>query len=418
MMKKLILMLCMLLLLCSCVDGATKIGLDRLNWSQSFPAGENITLDGGFINGMQPGGDVRVYVIGPLVIALSPWFLPIDWGISGEGGDDYSVVQSALDYVESDGLSTTLSLHGRYFYIDQDLLMPNGILIQGNNATLKQDSTNSTVHDSLLRDKNPTEIKYRSVQIQNLKLDGIDKTYVNYCLNLSRVQYGTFIDVACDHAKNEGFRIRDDSWGNMFLNCHTYDNGGYGFHFMAGPNDKPNCCLIIGGRIMADDNGGIHIEAGTDIRVTKSSIESTGTAAYVLDNQSIFDGNYIEACTNGFYWGDGTHTVYGMTLINNHMYSVTNPAMAVANFAGSITMTGNTVDAVSIDTWMGTGTGNGAKQTIDWPATLLGHPFSVDCWPEEDASDIPIFSTVYSTRKLYITTTSGIDYRYIIRTGF
>ena len=34
-MKKLILMLCMLLLLCSCVDGATKIGLDRLNWSQS-----------------------------------------------------------------------------------------------------------------------------------------------------------------------------------------------------------------------------------------------------------------------------------------------------------------------------------------------------------------------------------------------
>jgi len=30
MMKKLILMLCMLLLLCSCVDAATKIGLDRI----------------------------------------------------------------------------------------------------------------------------------------------------------------------------------------------------------------------------------------------------------------------------------------------------------------------------------------------------------------------------------------------------
>lgn len=35
-MKKLILILALVLLLCSCVDGATKIGLDRLNWSQSI----------------------------------------------------------------------------------------------------------------------------------------------------------------------------------------------------------------------------------------------------------------------------------------------------------------------------------------------------------------------------------------------
>lgn len=51
MMKKLILMLCMLLLLCSCVDAATKIGLDRINWSHSVPVGENITLSGGYILG-------------------------------------------------------------------------------------------------------------------------------------------------------------------------------------------------------------------------------------------------------------------------------------------------------------------------------------------------------------------------------
>jgi len=35
-MKKLMLILCLGLLLCGCVDGATKIGLDRLNWSQSI----------------------------------------------------------------------------------------------------------------------------------------------------------------------------------------------------------------------------------------------------------------------------------------------------------------------------------------------------------------------------------------------
>ena len=45
-MKKLILILALALLLCSCVDGATKIGLDRLNWSQSLPSGEGIKFSG------------------------------------------------------------------------------------------------------------------------------------------------------------------------------------------------------------------------------------------------------------------------------------------------------------------------------------------------------------------------------------
>lgn len=46
-MKKLILILALALLLCSCVDGATKIGLDRLNWSQS--------VDGIIFSGTAPG---------------------------------------------------------------------------------------------------------------------------------------------------------------------------------------------------------------------------------------------------------------------------------------------------------------------------------------------------------------------------
>lgn len=414
-MKKLILIF-ISLILTTCIGSS--LNWEQINLSRPLPVGENITLDGGYIHGLQPSGDVHVYSFGPLIVALSPWFLPIDFGVSGEGGDEYTVLQSAFDYVESNGLSVAVSLHGRYFYIDRDLRIPNGILICGNNATIIQDSTNFTVHDSLMRDKNPDDVKYRSVQIQNLKLDGIDKTRINYCLNLSRVQYGTFIDVACDHAKNEGFRIRDDSWGNMFLNCHTYDNGGYGFHFMAGPNDKPNCCLIIGGRIMADDLGGIYIQDGTDIRVIKSSIESTGTAAYILDNQSIFDGNYIEACTNGFYWGDETHTIYGMTMINNHMYTVTNPTTAVNSLANSITMSGNTVDAISIDTLLGTGIGDGTLQTIGWPAQFVGHPFSVSCWYVESASDMPIFYTEYSTRNLYVNASNGLYYRYKITTGF
>ncbi|MFA5407451.1 MAG: right-handed parallel beta-helix repeat-containing protein [Bacilli bacterium] len=45
-MKKIILILCVILLLGGCVDGATKIGLDRLNWSQSLPSGEGVKFSG------------------------------------------------------------------------------------------------------------------------------------------------------------------------------------------------------------------------------------------------------------------------------------------------------------------------------------------------------------------------------------
>jgi len=96
-MKKLILMLCMLLLLCSCVDGATKIGLDRLNWSQSLPSGENITLDGGFINGM----------------STDMYISPMTFGTTGDGlTDDAEAIQNASDAAhalwETDGIMRTI----------------------------------------------------------------------------------------------------------------------------------------------------------------------------------------------------------------------------------------------------------------------------------------------------------------------
>jgi len=63
-MKKLILILCMLLLLCSCADAATKIGLDRLNWSQSLPVGANVTLNEGYLVDAKLGGSSPEVTVG------------------------------------------------------------------------------------------------------------------------------------------------------------------------------------------------------------------------------------------------------------------------------------------------------------------------------------------------------------------
>ena len=45
-MRKFILIFILFIFFISCVDGATKIGLDRLNWSQSLPSGEGIKFSG------------------------------------------------------------------------------------------------------------------------------------------------------------------------------------------------------------------------------------------------------------------------------------------------------------------------------------------------------------------------------------
>ena len=83
-MKKLILILALALLLCSCVDGATKIGLDRLNWSQSLPTG---VVNGAFTT--------IVKYEGPNVIAR--WHNGTSISIGYAGTDDHTVINAALN---------------------------------------------------------------------------------------------------------------------------------------------------------------------------------------------------------------------------------------------------------------------------------------------------------------------------------
>lgn len=382
--------------------------------------GENITLNGGEILGdYLPAGGVVVVSVDGVVSAVDHTGHLIRSGVAGT--DDTDVLQAGLNALNDTYFSfDTFGI----FYTDIPLRIPGRIHWSGHNSEIFADTSNSTVRDSFIRDDDATELKEynKTIVIRDLILDGIDKSgdgYVEYGINISRARHAVLENINVLHCDSDGFFVRDDSWMTMLTNCKTYDNGNYAVHFVAGPNDKPNGCSIIGGRFMADDGGGIYIEDGTDIRVAKSSIESTGTAAYILDNASIFDGNYIEACTNGFYWGAGGDTIYGLTLTNNHMYSVTNPTTSVSASAGTVYMVGNTVDGVSIDTFVGWSTGTGSVQSIDFPAALKGVPFDVRVWNIETGyTNNPKFFTDETWTCLNITADNGINYRYKVQTGF
>ena len=83
-MKKIILILALALLLCSCTtDATTKIGLDRLNWSQSLPTG--------VIN-----GDFTTIVKYEASDVVARWNNSTIISIGDAGTDDATIIESAL----------------------------------------------------------------------------------------------------------------------------------------------------------------------------------------------------------------------------------------------------------------------------------------------------------------------------------
>ena len=113
-MKKLILILALALLLCSCVDGATKIGLDRLNWSQTIPIGENITLDGGFVSGM----------------STDQYVIPETFGAVGnDATDDTTALQDWINYACANSLVALIPQ--KTYTFSSELHIPGGAVIRG-----------------------------------------------------------------------------------------------------------------------------------------------------------------------------------------------------------------------------------------------------------------------------------------------
>lgn len=98
-MKKLILILALALLLCSCVDGATKIGLDRLNWSQS--------IDGIKFSGTAPASTTGVLYNDSGTLKFNGTDVSL-----GGGGTYYATVGATddCDYI-TDGIADEVQLN-------------------------------------------------------------------------------------------------------------------------------------------------------------------------------------------------------------------------------------------------------------------------------------------------------------------
>lgn len=122
-MKKMVLTLCLLLLCCGYADAATKIDLDRLNWSQTIPAGENITLDGGFVTGM----------------STDQYVMPDTFGAVGDDvTDDTIALQNCIDYANANSL--VVLIPQKTYAFSSELHVPGGAVIRGSSDRRKTPS--------------------------------------------------------------------------------------------------------------------------------------------------------------------------------------------------------------------------------------------------------------------------------------
>lgn len=116
-MRKLIFTMVLTLLLCNCVDAATnatKIGMDRLNWAQPLPIGENITLNGGFVIGM----------------STDQYVIPDTFGAVGDDvTDDTIALQNCIDYANANSL--VVLIPQKTYAFSSELHVPGGAVIRG-----------------------------------------------------------------------------------------------------------------------------------------------------------------------------------------------------------------------------------------------------------------------------------------------
>lgn len=378
-------------------------------------SGGNITLDGGYLSG---AGNLAhgVIVIKDNETGITQAFK--NGELIGNGTDDFAICQIGLDAL--DQVNKTIDFYGYQFVGNIPLLIPDYCYMDGHGSQFIDDQDNDTVYDSIFTDKNASAIKdYHSRRISNVYVDGIDKASVNYCFNLSRTRYALIENCVAMHAIEDGFLIRDDSWGITIFNPYTYDNANRGIHFAAGPNDKPNAAVVLGGRLMADDNHAIFIEAGNSIRIQDTDINSCGVGIYALDDAFVADSLYLEAITYGFYLGDGSHTVEDAKIVNCIMYTVTNAYASVST--DDVKFSGNTRDGIPIDEFTADATGTGSAQTVNLTEAASGLIGVIaECsvfYTESGTGTVPSFYISQSPRMAYVKAANGQDWRIIVKTG-
>lgn len=323
-MKKIILLV-MLLIFVGYADAATKIGLDRLNWSQSLPSNESITMNNGSLENasfITFAGDAPTNTTGALYVndsnimfngaridqnILSDNVNIKDYGAIGDGvtndTEAFNAAVAECNDVWSDAIhsiSKTLYLPDGIYNLTPGATTPIACNIYGPGAVLRAHTT----ADSPL-------IQVGTTAYKNIELKALEGYYTPLT-----VEDGEAWTVA-DIFTGTGISLQGDSTGDAWImDCDIKINTIQGFKtgiYFDGPSNGAHIATnflkvntikwchtglsMIAQEYQVEDNLiDILYVTGCNVSVFVSSIASSGTP-YLCDN--IFNIYVIEAHRTG-----------------------------------------------------------------------------------------------------------------------
>ncbi|MDY0413018.1 hypothetical protein, partial [Methanothrix soehngenii] len=412
-MKKFILILALALLLCSCADAATKIGLDRLNWSQSLPVGANVTLNEGYLVDAKLGGSSPEVTVGAY-----KWCDFVTDGINDEVQWNLAIATGKrVHLVGNHVLEANVTIPGPSFYIYGDGPRKTVVTLKGNTKIILGRSDAQWMHGAfenleIKRNLNSTsktgtigidvqfgavfwgDMKYiRNCYIHgsyhNLLIGDVNESkgagslVVEKCTLGSdptdwandraiaqdmvgaQVNYG--IDIHFNDVRFGGYDFAGLSVGNndenhvQLSNCYANnDTGDYGYYIANGLVLMENCGAESG--TISD----LYIAGGWGHKITNcffggaGNVSATGRGITVFASMNDVDGLSISntdvAYTNG---ADGDYWHQAPVYISANTYTVSNirlTGMRVWNCGTEAIMIANTDDATvtgNIIEWMG-----------------------------------------------------------------
>lgn len=325
-MKKLILMLCMLLLLCSCVDAATKIGLDRLNWSQTLPIGANVTMDDGYLVDAKLGESSAEVTVGSYKLC--------DYVTDGTN-DEVQILQ-ALNTGKNVHLVGPLHIH-------TNLTIGSATNIYGDGpwrTVITEHDGASIVFPNIMENRfSDLEVKRdldggSNIGTVGINIEGGSGFWFTYNIFSNLYVHGseTNLILGKDSSHNVGpvdivdctFGSNPSDWEVPSDKCNVSVNIRYGIEpkftrceiagfnhtgILIGPHIKNNIwiseCYING-----DETAkyGIHIQAGTHF-ISKTGVESCTEADMYIS------GIYYTDISDSFFGGNGPSGKAGQSLL-------------------------------------------------------------------------------------------------------
>lgn len=378
-MKKMVLTLCVLLLFCGYVDGATKIGLDRLNWSQQLPGTIGPNVDATAINSaLHSNKDVEI--IGPCTITST--IVPVNGNniiingtitVSGEC-NGFTVLEDNIKIVG--GTIDCTSQTGYYsdgIYIQSDNIVIDGVNIikSKRHGIVAYMCSNVDVYNCDVYNSSDYGIYFDRVSISgNIVNNNVSKSYSNaidiYPVNNSKyIISENLVDECCWNGIAVVASSTDTITASTIISNNIvsntckegiitiYTNGttitdnsvfwtDSSSTDLGITTDRSMFTVIVGNTVMRSSIAGINLDAAQFCVVTGNVVYNCGTVGSVVDSYDthgilihdgygISRGNYVGG--NNVYSELGNE-LYGIREFSWHGYGCTYNTVGPNNVYG------------------------------------------------------------------------------------